>query len=130
VGEKEQAIACFEQGLKLSKAQGNRSAWPFIDYATFRNGEGQFTEARDLLMQALAIDRRFPEAYNELAKAYRGLGQTHEAIDALTHAVALNPQKADYHYMLARLYTKTNQRAAAEAELSAYAKTLSAQSGR
>jgi tetratricopeptide (TPR) repeat protein len=130
VGEKAQAVACFEEGLRRNKAQATLSPWPLIDYASFRNGEGQFAEARDLLLQAVSIDGRFPEEYNELSKAYRGLGQTSEAITALTHAIALDPQKADYHYMLARLYTKTNQRAAAQAELSAYAKSVSARSSR
>ena len=122
ISDNTKAVSCFEEGLKRNLQQAKPSAWPLIDYATYFNLQGSFEKARAMLLEAIQIDSSVDQEFEELSKAYRGLGQTTEAIAALKHAVALNPQKAELHYVLARLYTKTNRQAEAEAELAEYQK--------
>jgi tetratricopeptide (TPR) repeat protein len=120
VADNPKALENFEAGLRLNGQQNKPSAWPFIDYATYSNMEGNFERARDLLLRAIQIDQSWDQEYEELAKAYRGLGQTAEAIGALRQAVLLNPRKPEYHYELARLYTQKHDTAQAKAELAEY----------
>ena len=122
IAENAKAVQCFEEGLRRNAAQIKPSAWPLIDYATYFNLQGNFERARAMLLDAIKIDASSDQEFDELSKAYRGLGQTKEAIDALKRAVALNPRKPEFHYVLARLFTKTNQPAQAEAELAEYQK--------
>ncbi len=120
IGENGKAVENFEEGLRRNARVRQPSAWPLIDYATYRNLQSHFDKARALLLQSIAIERTSDQAFEELSKAYRGLGQTADAIDALQHAIALNPQKAEYHYVLARLYTQTHRPDEAKAQLAEY----------
>ena len=118
--EDSKAVANFEEGLRLNSRLPKPSAWPLIDYATYRNLQGEFDKAKALLLQSLTIEKTWDQAYDELSKAYRGLGQPEDAITALQQAVALNPKKSIYHYVLARLYTQVHQPEEAKAQISQY----------
>ncbi len=120
IGETGKAVENFDEGLRRNKQLKTPSAWPLIDYATYYNLQGDFEKARVLLLESLAIQRTWDQAFDELSKAYRGLGKTSDAIEALRRAIALNPQKAQYHYVLARLYTQTHQPEEAKAQLAQY----------
>ena len=124
------AVENFEEGLRRNAQLQKPSAWPFIDYATYYNLQGDFDKARALLLQSLAIENNWDQAFDELSKAYRGLGKTADAIEALRRAIALNPQKAQYHYVLARLYTQTHQPDEAKAQLAEYEQSRLAKSNR
>ncbi len=114
------AVSSFEQGLAANDRQNPKSAWPLIDYATYRNNQGQFEMARVLLERAIAIESSWDQAYEELSKAYRGLGKTAEAIDMLEKALVLNPNKTESHYVLFRLYTQAGRQEEAARELTSY----------
>ena len=119
-GNNTKAAENFEEGLRLNAKQNPRSAWPLIDYAGYLNLQSEFDKARQLLLQAIQMDPKWPQAYEELSKAYRGLGDTAHAIETLEQAISINPSKADNHYVLARLYTQTHQDTAAKRELAEY----------
>ncbi len=118
--EDSKAVANFEEGLRLNSKLPKPSAWPFIDYATYYNLQGEFDKARELLLKSIAIESNWDQAFDELSKAYRGLDQPAKAIEALQHASALNPQKSIYHYVLARLYTQVHQPDQAKAQIAQY----------
>lgn len=120
IGDDAIAVRNFEEGLRRNDRQTAPSAWPLIDYATFLNMRGEFDQARQLLLRAIAIEDKWDEEFEELAKAYRGRGETTAAIQALESAIARNPKKAELHYMLARLYWQTHQTASARQELAEY----------
>jgi len=114
------AVQNFDEGLRLNDRQAQRSAWPLIDYATYLNTQREFEKARDLLLQAIAIDKSWDQEFEELSKSYRGLNQITEAIDALKKAVALNPGKPEPHYVLSRLYAQVQRQQDAQTELTLY----------
>ncbi|HZQ55681.1 MAG TPA: tetratricopeptide repeat protein [Bryobacteraceae bacterium] len=120
VGDNVKATANFETGLRLNAQQSKPSAWPLIDYATYFNFQGEFAEARDMLLQAVKIDPTWDREFEELSKAYRGLGQVADAIETLKQAVALNPRKSEYHYVLAQLYRQMHRLTEAKEQLTEY----------
>jgi tetratricopeptide (TPR) repeat protein len=120
VGENANAVAEFQKALDLNSKSSKPSAWPLIDFGTYYNLQGDFEKAKEMLLQAIQIDRTWDQAYSELAKAYRGLGETTKAIDNLKRAIAINPKKPEYHYSLAILYRKTSQTAEATQQLKEY----------
>lgn len=120
LGKMDEAVANFEEGLRLNAQQPAPSAWPLIDYGTFLNMRNQFPQARDLLQRAVQLDSRWDQAYFELSKAYRSLDQNEKAIEALKQAIALNHDKSEYHYVLARLYSQMHRSDQARAELAEY----------
>lgn len=103
-GNSAKAVECFEKALALNSMQKPQSAWPYIDYGTWYNLQNDFENALKMLAQAVQIDARFDQAFEELGKAYRGLGDLEKSIDSYKRAIALNPGKAEYHYALAQLY--------------------------
>ncbi len=119
-GDNARAVENFEEGLRRNTQQKKPSAWPLIDYATYFNLQGDYSQARDMLQRSILIDNRWDQAFNELFKAFRGLGQNALAIDSLKRAIALNPSKAEYHYALGRLYSQANDKAGANHELALY----------
>jgi Tfp pilus assembly protein PilF len=125
IGNDAKAIENFEESIRQSVP----SAWPLIDYATYFNLRNKFERARDMLLQAIQIDSRWDQAFDELSKAYRGLGQTGEAISAMTRAIGLNTRKPEYHYVLARLYRQTHQLAEAKKQLIEYEDCRNAELG-
>jgi tetratricopeptide (TPR) repeat protein len=109
IGNSAKAVECFEKALALNSAQSPQSAWPYIDYGTWYNLQNDFENARKMLVEAIRIDARFDQAFEELGKAYRGLGDLEKAIDSYKRAIVLNSGKAEYHYALAQLY-RSNHR--------------------
>ena len=122
-GDSAKAVENFEEGIRRNAKQRVASAWPFIDYATYCNLQGDFPKARTLLLQAIQIDDSWAQEFEELSKAYRGLGQTDEAIKSLKRAIAMDPKKAETHYMLAHLYSQAHQPEEAKRELAEYERT-------
>ncbi|MBV9678784.1 MAG: tetratricopeptide repeat protein [Acidobacteriaceae bacterium] len=122
-GNGAKAVENFEEGIRLNAKQKAVSAWPFIDYATYCNLQGDFPKARALLLQAIQIDSSWAQEFEELSKAYRGLGQTDEAINSLKRAISINPKKAETHYMLAQLYSQAHRSEEAKQELAEYERT-------
>ena len=120
VSNKSKAVQNFEEGLRRNRQQAKQSAWPLIDYGTYFNLEGQFENARAMLVEAIAIDPNWDQAFDELSKAYRGLGQIPESINALNQAVALNRAKPEYHYVLAQLYKQSHRLPEAQEQLTLY----------
>ena len=114
------AVDNFEEALHRNAQSSSPSAWPLIDYGPYYNLQGEFEKARALLLQSIAIDARWDQAFEEISKADRALGQTADAIEALLRAIVINPRKSEYHYVLARLYTQTHQLPEAKAQLAAY----------
>jgi tetratricopeptide (TPR) repeat protein len=103
-GDNTRAVECFRKAIELNFVQKQPSAWPYIDYGTWCNLQNDFQSARELLVQAVRIDARFDQAFEELGKAYRGLGDLDRAIQSYQQAIAINPRKAEYHYALAQVY--------------------------
>ncbi len=120
LNNKAAAEESFEKGLVLNRSSAHPSPWPMIDYATYCNQQEQYEKARDLLLQAAAVDDSQDQEFEQLSKALRGLNRLPEAIEALRRAIALNPRKSEFHYSLARLYTQVQRDADAKAELSEY----------
>lgn len=126
IDEHGKAIENFEEGLRRNAAGSKPSAWPLIDYASYLNRRNQFQRARELLKQAITIDVTRGQAFDELARACRGLGLKEEAIAALQHATATSDSKPEYHYELAQLYRQTGRAAQAKDELDSYEKSQAA----
>ncbi len=125
ISDKSKAVENFEEGLSRNRQQAKPSAWPLIDYATYFNLQGDFERARTMLQEAISIDPKWDQAYDELSKAQRGLGRITEAINALQQAIALNNGKPEYHYVLAQLYKQTRRFNEAEEQLTQYRKVRS-----
>lgn len=123
VSEDGKAVANFEEGLRRNKQATPPSAWPLIDYGTYLNLQEKFESARNMLVEALAIDNRWDRAYSELSKADRGLGRLMDSIQDLRQAIGLNVSKPEYHYVLAQLYKQAKQTSESEQELAIYKKT-------
>lgn len=62
---------------------------------------GRVQGAIERYRQALEIDPRYVEAWNDLGNALADIGHREEAVDALQRALQLHPQYADAHYNLA-----------------------------
>lgn len=120
VSDNAKAIGNFEEGLQRNQRELKPSAWPLIDYGTYLNLQGKFEKARTMLLESIAIDHRWDQAYDELSKADRGLGRLKDSIDDLHHAIAINASKPEYHYVLAQLYKQTRQPLESKEELAIY----------
>ncbi len=120
VQEHAKAVQNFEGGLALNAQQNKPSAWPLIDYGTYRNHQGDYKEAKALLLQSIQIDGRWDQAYTELAKSHRALGDIAAAVTSLERAIALNPDEPSYRYSLSKLYQKLSRSLDAQRELNEF----------
>lgn len=120
ISENSKAVENFEEGLRRNRQQARLSVWPLIDYGTYLNLQGDFGKARTMLLEAISVDPKWDQAFDELSKADRGLGDIADAITALQRAIALNSSKPEYHYVLAQLYRQARRFSEADGELALY----------
>lgn len=83
---------------------------------TLLAGEGQSSEAIDVLKRGLAIDPEARDIYNELGNLYSSLGKHDEAIAMHQHYVALAPNEANAHDSLGMSFQSAGRYGEAIAE--------------
>jgi tetratricopeptide (TPR) repeat protein len=128
-GQTEQAIAEFRQALAIDPT--NADTLHLLGNALAR--QGHLDEAIQTYRQALRLVPDFPEAYQDLYRAYEGqgdharadfasgmilysAGKYGQALESLHRVAAAVPEMAEVHLGLAMTYEKTGDRAAALGE--------------
>jgi tetratricopeptide (TPR) repeat protein len=85
-GQADQAREVFERVLATRNFN-----WATAGIAKIRNRNGEPEVARQMLMDVIADNRFYLDAYDELAQAHRQLGQFEEAAKVLEKAARMSP---------------------------------------
>ena len=84
---------------------------------TETSGEDRTNEARKLLVSALSVDPRSPEAHYQMGLLKQNKGDWPGSVPSLEKAIALKPDLAAAHYRLALAYWRTGRKQQGQAEM-------------
>lgn len=115
-GEKQQAIALYEEMLRLDPDY----APGYINLGTIHFHLRQFVRAEELYRQATEKDPGYVLAFFDLGNVLDELEKPDESIAAYQRAVELAPRYADAHYNLALAFERKGERRAALRHWQAY----------
>jgi tetratricopeptide (TPR) repeat protein len=104
----EKAIANYREAVRLNRlaAQGNRSAWPPLNFGVLLRHRGELVEAEGLLKESISYQPGLAQAYYELGMLLEQRQRTSEAITELAGAVKADPTYPEPHYALSRIYRR------------------------
>jgi tetratricopeptide (TPR) repeat protein len=105
VGEKQRAIALYEEILKLDPEY----AAVYINLGTIQFHLRQYGRAEELYRRATEADPAYVLAFFDLGNVLDELERPDESIAAYRRAIALAPHYADAHYNLALAYERKGQ---------------------
>ncbi|MGH2405619.1 MAG: tetratricopeptide repeat protein [bacterium] len=93
--------------------QINPQARYYYDLGMNHFRKKEWNQAIQAYLQAVGIEPRFPEAWNNLGFCYRKMGNNQRALDAYRRAIDLRPDFASAHEYIGRLYIAMGNRDAA-----------------
>ncbi len=107
----EQAIANYREAVRLNRlaAQGNRSAWPPLNFGVLLRHRGELVEAESLLKESISYQPGLAQAYYELGMLLEQRQRPGEAITELAGAVKADPTYPEPHYALSRIYRRAGR---------------------
>ncbi|MCS6952777.1 MAG: tetratricopeptide repeat protein [Bryobacterales bacterium] len=120
LGRFEEAVASYQQAVRLNREQTPASPWPALNLGTLLLKLGRIEEAEPYLREAVRFGPRLAPARLRLGVLLEKRGAVEEAIQELRRAAELDPRSPDPHYALARLYRRQGDAAAAAAALAEF----------
>lgn len=120
LGRFEEAVASYEQAVRLNREQTHRSPWPALNLGTLLFKLGRIEQAEPYLREAVELGPGLAQARLRLGTLLEKRGAIEEAIQELRRAAELDPRSPDPHYALARLYRRQGDGAAAAAALAQF----------
>lgn len=109
-------LASTAQGQNRAQQSATHSRDPLLVEAEALMSQGRTAEAKEKLMQAVAVNPSSVEAYNLLAIIYTSEKDFSNTLDALQHALKLDMSSAGTHINLGNLYIAEGKSALAEHE--------------
>ncbi len=116
----DEAIAAFQQAIRLNRQLPARSPWPSLNLGLLLLRLERLDEADAHLRDSLAIEPRFPAARFRLGQVLEKKERYDEAVAELEQSCKLDPTYPEPHYVLARIHKKRGDTKAAERELSIF----------
>lgn len=117
----DEAIAAYQQAIRLGEQQRLQWPWPAMNLGTLLLRLERLDDAESALRLSLKTDPRFPVAHLRLAKVLETREQWEPAIAELKEAARCDPTYPEPHYALARIYRKLKDFKAAQAESGMFA---------
>lgn len=84
-------MAAFAPGHPISNVLARANAEEFLELSALHYEAGRMQACIAAAREALRVQPRYPEAYNNMAAAYRTLGHFDLAVDAARQALTLRP---------------------------------------
>ena len=116
------AIENYEKAIKLDRADGHPSAWPFLNLAIVQQFLNHRTEAETNLREAIRLDPNLAPAYFQLGTVLEDDKKYPEAVEELKKASTLDASYAEPHMALARIYHRLGKKSEADEEVKTYLK--------
>jgi len=117
LGRFDEAIASYQQAVRLNRERSSPSPWPALNLGTLLLKLGRITEAEPYLREAVQLGPGLAPARLRLGTLLEKRGAIEEAVEQLRRAAELDPRSPDPHYAPARLYHRHGDTAAAAAAL-------------
>jgi tetratricopeptide (TPR) repeat protein len=114
LGKVDDAIAAYEEAIRLNRQLGLRSPWPSMNLGKLLFRLDRFEEAEGRLRESINIDPRFPKAHFRLGQVLEKQGKIAEAIRELEEAASLDPSYPEPHYALGRIHRLRGETKSAE----------------
>ncbi|MCI5208241.1 MAG: tetratricopeptide repeat protein [Candidatus Electrothrix sp. ATG2] len=129
LGRPEEAIACFEQGLRCDEHAKQGTIEVYLQLGKLYCLKEQFKKAVNILKKWKKLKGEPSEFifFRLFGEALMGAGKNHEAIKSLQHSLQIYPQNADSQSMLGLLYVLEGQ--GEEVGLSLCDRAVTAESG-
>ena len=105
--KKEEAAKYFEQALEKTKYKKPEILLG-VAKAHIASENGEANQAIDLLNKAIKKDKRNPQLYTELGKAYRKLNNGTEAFKAFRQAIEADKNFAEAYYLTGMIFRTQN----------------------
>jgi tetratricopeptide (TPR) repeat protein len=120
LGRFDEAIASYQQAVRLNRERSSPSPWPALNLGTLLLKLGRITEAEPYLREAVQLGPGLAPARLRLGTLLEKRGAIEEAVEQLRRAAELDPRSPEPHYALARLYRRQGDTAAAAAALAEF----------
>ncbi len=127
----EKAIANYREAVRLNRlaAQGNRSAWPPLNFGVLLRHRGELVEAEGLLKESISYQPGLAQAYYELGMLLEQRQRPSEAITELAGAVKADPTYPEPHYALSRIYRRAGRVDQADEAMATFRRLRAARDG-
>jgi tetratricopeptide (TPR) repeat protein len=114
LGQYDNAVASYQEALRLNRSKPPSSPWPLLNLGTLLVKLGRLDEAETYLKEALQIDAKFPQGHCQMGLLLEKRGKDAEAIHELEQAAELNPRYAEPYYVLGKIYRRQGDEKDAE----------------
>ena len=128
MGDDNAALANYEKAFLLSKQQGLKSEWPYVNVCALYNRQNKPEQALPYCQKATELNPDSDQACFEAARAHMSRQDWDQAARALQNAIQINPGFARYHYVLSTVYRKLGKSEDSDREIQVFRK-LTEQSG-
>ena len=122
LGNNAVAVENYHKAIELSRQQGLRYEWPYINLSTHYNRQNQPDQAVQFAEKAIEINPRAAHAHFEKGRALRTREEWEPAARALGRAIELDPRKAQYYYVLSYVYKRLGKEKASSEAMSMFRK--------
>lgn len=106
LGDDAAAVVSYTKAIAVNDERKGSFAGAHVSLAAYHNRTGNPDKARELAMQAIALDPKSDRAWFQKAKADERQEKLSDAVAALNSAIALNPRASSYYYVLAGVYRR------------------------
>jgi tetratricopeptide (TPR) repeat protein len=120
LGSWDQAIAAFQEAIRLNSEAPAPSPWPSMNLGVLLLRLERLDEAEGHLRRSIRIDGNFPVAHHRLGQVLEKKDRLEEAIAEFQEAASLDPTYPDPHYALARIFRQRGDLKPAEKESSMF----------
>jgi tetratricopeptide (TPR) repeat protein len=126
----ESAVKCYERAVSLNRRRLPASPWPPLNYGMLLLRQGSLDQAEILLREAVDLGSGMLLAHHQLGAALAKQKRFPDALEELKKAVELDPTYAEAHFTLASVYRQLGDSSKADLELEAFQKLKQAQKDR
>ena len=106
LGDDAGAVESYKKAIALNDERKGTFAGAHVSLSAYHNRTGNPDAARELAMQAVALDPKSDRAWFQKAKADERQEKLSDAVAALNQAIALNPRASSYYYVLSGVYRR------------------------
>jgi tetratricopeptide (TPR) repeat protein len=128
MGDDNAALANYEKAFRLSKQQGLKSEWPYVNVCALYNRQNKAEQALPYCQRAIELNPKSDQAYFEAARAHMSRQDWNQAARTLQQAIKINPGFARFHYVLSTVYRRLGRSEDSDKEIQVVRK-LTEQSG-